>query len=186
VSIVKRVVAKRGVVLAVAVAVLLLVAAIGSSRSNAVGKTVRTALATQPDADPALSNGGPVEPPAAKSVEAMHVASIDAKPQPSAALAEPALMGKLRDLGDSAPLISLALAREGNQRFPDSPNAAERAWWVCKSLVNLADFTEARQEARTMVLRYPGTSFALDIERHLLINPGGPPDSPADGSDPAP
>ena len=102
-------------------------------------------------------------------------------PAPTAAptLDEPSLMNTLRQLGDSTPLYSLQMAREGNARFPDSPDAAERAWYICRSLVNLENFYDAREEARSMVAQYPGTSWADDIERHLLTNPldlpGDPP-----------
>ena len=80
-------------------------------------------------------------------------------------------MERLRGLeGADAPLI-LRLAREGNARFPDSPDAAERAYMVVKSLASMQRFSEAKDEAQTMVNRYPGTSFAQDVQRHLLSNP---------------
>jgi hypothetical protein len=89
------------------------------------------------------------------------------------------VMAALREAGDSSPLFSLELARDAIRRFPNSPNAAERAWYICKSLVNLGRFREARDEARSMVATYAGTAWALDVERHLLVNPldlpGDPP-----------
>ena len=88
-------------------------------------------------------------------------------------------MSELRELGDSAPEYSLALAREGNARFATSPEAAERAWYVCKSLVNLQDFHAARDEAQAMVQRYANTSWANDVARHLLVNPLDLPSQPA-------
>src|SRR4051794_4036672 len=51
----------------------------------------------------------------------------------ASALAEPEIMSELRELGDGSPEYSLAIARQGNARFPNSPDAAERAWYVCKS-----------------------------------------------------
>jgi hypothetical protein len=176
---------KRGLF---AVTVLaLIVGSFGYIRSRADEKTARKAAPAELVADD-VSNPTDIpapRPPAAEPAEQVRVASVQA-PQPAPGLAEPALMSKLRDVADSAPLVALALAREGNQRFPDSPDAPERAWWVCKSLVNLTDFDEARVEARAMVLRYPGTPFTLDIERHLLINPGGPPESPPEDTEPTP
>jgi len=86
-------------------------------------------------------------------------------------LDEPLLMARLRALGESAPLDSIALARQGNERFPESSDAPERAWRVAKSLVNLGRFHEARDEAQAMVTRYPGTPWTLDVERHLLVHP---------------
>jgi len=88
-------------------------------------------------------------------------------------------MHALRALGDSDPQRSLQLAREAEQGYPDSPDAAERAWYVCKSLVNLERFTDARHEAKRMVDKYSDTSWAADVARHLLVNPPGLPDDPA-------
>lgn len=98
---------------------------------------------------------------------------------PTVALAtEPALMQTLRALGDSDPQRSLQLASEAERRFPDSPDAPERAWYVCKSLVNLERFSDARHEAKLMVEKYAGTSWASDVARHLLVNPPGMPGDP--------
>lgn len=80
-------------------------------------------------------------------------------------------MEKLRALGATDPPQTIALARDGNKRFPDSADAPERAWMVVKSLTNMENFKEARDEAEVMVKQYPGTSWALDVQRHLLSNP---------------
>jgi hypothetical protein len=103
----------------------------------------------QPPASPA-----PVAPRAAQAV-----------------MGEASLMAKLRELGQSAPAQTLDLARAGNARFPGSPDAPERAWFVVRSLANLQRFHEARDEARIMKEKYPGTSWALDAEQHLLLYP---------------
>lgn len=84
---------------------------------------------------------------------------------------EASLMAELRELGASDPSRALALAREGNRRFPASPDAAERSWTICKSLAALGRFSEAQQEARRTVEQYPGTSWASDVRRHLLTQP---------------
>lgn len=73
------------------------------------------------------------------------------------------------------PTLALRLARAGNQRFPASPEAAERAWIVVKSLTDMGAFDEARVEARAMVDRYRHSSWALDVARHVLSHPPGPP-----------
>jgi hypothetical protein len=52
------------------------------------------------------------------------------------------------------------LAREANDSFPNSQDAAERAWIIVKSLDNLKRFHEGQAEARIMVERYRGTSWA--------------------------
>jgi len=84
---------------------------------------------------------------------------------------EAGLMSELRSLGPNDSERSLDLAREGNARFPTTAAAPERARIVVKSLVGLGRFHEARDEARRMVLAYPRTPEALDVERHLLVYP---------------
>lgn len=86
-------------------------------------------------------------------------------------LDEAQLMAQLRALAGTNSPLTLQLAREGNIRFPDSPDAPERAWMVVKSLANLERFKDAHDEAAIMVKRYPGTSWSLDVQRHLLSNP---------------
>jgi hypothetical protein len=81
------------------------------------------------------------------------------------------IMAKLHVLAQTDPEASLELAREGNARFPDSPDAPERGWIVVKSLTNMRRFDEARDEAKIMVARYRGTSWATDVERHVLVHP---------------
>lgn len=106
------------------------------------------------------------------------VASASSPPvttPPTEALTEPDLMAKLRDLGATAPLLTLQLAREGNQRFANSSDAAERTWYVVKSLSDLGRHDEAREEARKMVELFPRNRFTSDVVRHTLIHPPGPP-----------
>jgi len=83
-------------------------------------------------------------------------------------LDEPALLSKLRDLGMSDPLLSLTLARQGVQRFANSPNAPEFEWNAVKALFNMQRIDEAKQEAENLVWRYPNSDFTRDVERHLL------------------
>jgi hypothetical protein len=80
-------------------------------------------------------------------------------------------MTRLHELGQTDPEASLALAREGNARFPDSPDAPERGWIVVKALTNMRRFDDAHAEAEVMVSKYRGTSWAADVERHVLVHP---------------
>ena len=80
-------------------------------------------------------------------------------------------MTQLRDLSGSNPDLSLRLAREGNHRFKDSPDEAERWWYVVRSLMNLSRQDEARAEARILIDRYPASDWAQDVHRHLFVNP---------------
>jgi hypothetical protein len=84
---------------------------------------------------------------------------------------EALLMTKLRDLASLDLELSLKLAREGNDLYPDSPDAVERAWFICKSLTGLGRSEEARAEALKMVEKYPGTSFTNDVQRHVIFAP---------------
>ena len=80
-------------------------------------------------------------------------------------------MSELRSLGASDPARALSLAREANRRFPNSADAAERSWTICKSLAALGRAAEARVEAQRMVEQYPGTEWANDVRHHLLTQP---------------
>ncbi|HEX4336386.1 MAG TPA: hypothetical protein VH062_10770 [Polyangiaceae bacterium] len=123
----------------------------------------------------AHAHGSELRPAADEIVKAEVQAASPSKPSPvsqrKSFLDEPALMATLRRLESKDASISLRLAREGNARFPDGADAAERAWIVVKSLDTLRRFHEGRDEAELMVSRYPGTSWALDVERHTLIYP---------------
>jgi hypothetical protein len=86
-------------------------------------------------------------------------------------MTEAALLGKLHDLAASDPALSLRVAKEALARFPDRPDAPEFEWYVVRSLSNLARFDEARDEAHSMIKKYPGTSWSGDVQRHVLSNP---------------
>jgi hypothetical protein len=83
-------------------------------------------------------------------------------------------MTHLRAIQDSDPAQALVLARDGNARFPESADAAERAEIVVKSLALLGKPSEARREAEAMVNRYPGTPWALEVEKHTGAHPHRP------------
>lgn len=89
---------------------------------------------------------------------------------------EPALMAALDELGETDPELSLRWAREGEARYSGSEAAPQRAWILVKSLANLGRLEEAREEARVFVEKYRDTPQALDLERHLLVHPFGPPE----------
>jgi hypothetical protein len=148
-----------------------------SVRAAPVGGTASPAPVTQPR-EPLVERRAPADLAQPTVTAAVR--------EPSAPLDERSIMNTLRELGDSVPERSLKLAREGNERFPNSLDAAERGWYICKSLVNLEDFYDAREEARAMVAKYPGTEWATDVQRHLLVNPLDLPGDPPPSSEPAP
>ncbi|WP_438007631.1 hypothetical protein WME89_02175 [Sorangium sp. So ce321] len=125
---------------------------------------------------PTATAKAPPEPEAPPATEATAGGAL-ARPQrpgPSggpAPVDEPSLMARLRALGDSDPALALELARQGNQLFPGSSDAAERAAVAVKSLVLQGQMAEARSEAQAMVDRYPHTRWALSIQRHMNVRP---------------
>ena len=80
-------------------------------------------------------------------------------------------MENLRELRGSDPNLALRLAREGNDRFKDSASAAERGWFIVKSLSDLGRHDEAQLEGRALVDKYRDTPWAEDVYRHLFVNP---------------
>lgn len=80
-------------------------------------------------------------------------------------------MQQLRALTATNPARALELARAGQERFPESPYAAERAGRIVKSLALLGRASEARGEAERMVNRYAGTAWALEVEQHTGAHP---------------
>jgi hypothetical protein len=91
---------------------------------------------------------------------------------------EASLLEQLHTLAGSNPELSLKLAREAVNRFPDSPDAPEFEWNVVKALFNLRRLDDAEAEARVMVSKYPDSSFTGDVVHHLLHHPPNPSDLP--------
>jgi hypothetical protein len=71
------------------------------------------------------------------------------------------------------PATALRLAREGNERFPQSAGTPERNWYEARALVELQRFDEAVRVARAMVERHPTAEWTADVQRHLLTHPLG-------------
>lgn len=86
-------------------------------------------------------------------------------PSPVAPMYEGALMAELRAFKDSDPEFAIERAREGNQRFPGSPDAAERSSILIHALANAGKASEARGEAEDMVNKYPDSEWVREIER---------------------
>jgi hypothetical protein len=123
-----------------------------------------TPLAAAPPSAPAP------EPPPITATSPSHSAAAQT-PADTSALDEPRLMAKLRELRSSDPNLTLQLARQGTQRFKNSPDAAERAWFVVKALSDLGRHDEARLEGRALLDEYHDTPWAEDVYRHLFVNP---------------
>lgn len=74
-------------------------------------------------------------------------------------------MARLREAATSEPALAVKLAREGNRRFPSSPDAPERASILIHALGGLGQSMEARGEAEKMVNDYPDSAWVREIER---------------------
>jgi hypothetical protein len=90
-------------------------------------------------------------------------------------------MTRLRAVASSNPTEALELARQGNSRFPDSPDAPERTTILIHALSALDRPSEARGEAEDMVNHYPDSPWVRDVEvftgahrhRDVILEPDG-------------
>ena len=80
-------------------------------------------------------------------------------------------MTELREVGLRDPARSLRLAREGDVRFPASPDEAERGWYEVRALVDLKRTDEAVARARALFEKHPESPFAIDVAKHMLTHP---------------
>jgi hypothetical protein len=160
---------------AIALAVVLVVVASRVKRSvPAPSETQEPIVAATPPAPGEVAKLPPPLPAAAAEPRVRIATKRDAdKP-----LDETSLMTKLHDLAASDPSLSLRVAKEALERFPDSPSAPEFNWNVVKALFNMGRLEEAQEEARAMIAKYPGDSFAADVDHHLLNHPPNPADVP--------
>jgi hypothetical protein len=159
-----------------ALAVLLIVFASRDRRSGpAPIETQNPIAATTPPA-PSEPPAKPLPVPAALATGSRLRTAT--KPDAEKPLDETSLMTKLHDLAASDPPLSLTVAKEALDRFPDSPNAPEFNWNLVKALFNMGRSEEAREEARVMIAKYPGNDFAGDVDHHLLNHPPNPTDIP--------
>jgi hypothetical protein len=99
----------------------------------------------------------------------------------SAPLSESVLMARLRNVAGSNFPLAVELARAGNGRFPDSPNAPERASILIHALAAEGLARDARGEAEYAVNHYPDSSWVQELERftgahrhrNLILTDGG-------------
>jgi hypothetical protein len=133
-----------------------------------------------------------VAPPPAPSPPAPHPPGPDQSPSTTAPpppagseaarpLNEAVLMARLRGVAGSNFPLAVELARAGNRRFPDSPDAPERASILVHALAAQGMAKEARGEAEYAVNHYPDSSWVQEIEgftgahrhRNLILTDGG-------------
>ena len=81
---------------------------------------------------------------------------------------EQSLMQQIRAQVKSDPQLAEALAREGRQRFADSPDADERDALLVDALINQQRIGSARSETYYYFDHHPGGRFA----EHLFVMTG--------------
>ena len=112
-----------------------------------------------------------------REMQAAAVSSAGSKPdsnptgEDAPADEDEAFMVKLRGLWFDNPEEGLKMATEAEQRFKDTPRAAECAWIAVRCVVEMGDFPKARTMAEKMQETYPQTHWSLDVKRHLLVRP---------------
>jgi hypothetical protein len=131
-------------------------------------------------------------PPQSPSPPAPHSTGSDGSPAPKSApppagsetaatLKESVLMARLRSVAGSNFPLAVELARAGNRRFPDSPDAPERASILVHALAAQGMARDARGEAEYAVNHYPDSSWVQEMEgftgahrhRNLILTDGG-------------
>ena len=160
---------RRSLLLAAAAAMI--VAAVGLWLHRSADQPTNPSDVSAPAlaATPAPPPPAPVAAPAAP-VPPAHPAPSTAV-QPTTPLTDADNIRRLRELGTSDPARALQLAREGIARYPQSPDAAERTWFLVRALSASGHGDEARAEARRMAAAYPDASFTSDVVRHVLAMP---------------
>ena len=83
-------------------------------------------------------------------------------------LDEPTLMRQVRAHVKDNPPLAEALAREGRQRFADSPDSDERDAFLVDALINQQEIGAARSETYYYFDHHPGGRFG----EHLFIMTG--------------
>lgn len=104
------------------------------------------AVLTGPDADPPRLDSDP--------------SPGEAKDAGRLVLDEQTLMQQIRDTVRTKPKLAEALAREGRERFPDSPDADERDTLLVSAVFNQHQLDRARIETFYYFKHHPGGHFS--------------------------
>jgi len=157
------------------------------------GKSADEAAAEKPAAEapaaaPAPSPApAPAPPPStAPAAAAPNAAPAAAAPSAQveatvARMNEAVLMAHLREVARTDSAQTVEIARAGNKRFPDSPDAPERYSILIHALVTQNQLSEARGEAEYMVNHFPDSQWVRGIEgftgahrhRNIRVNDAG-------------
>jgi len=157
---------------------------------NAWSERKEHAAATKaavPTPTPAAPPAPPVPAPAPGPVAAAQNTPPPAPPPSVSAetavarMNEAVLMARLREVAQSDPAQAIELARAGNKKYPDSPDAPERASILIHALVTQDQLSDGRAEAEYMVNHYPDSKWVREIEgftgahrhRNIRVNDAG-------------
>lgn len=80
-------------------------------------------------------------------------------------------MSELRAEVDARPEAALALAEDGERRFPSGPYAEERAWLKMRALVHLGRIGIARDAASRFFEQHPDSPLARYVFRLTGVRP---------------
>jgi len=179
----------KGRLIAIAVGAVALAAAIAvwrglSADETSAGKQPAPAPAA---AEPAVPSPAPAAaPPSAPAAAAQNAPPDAAAPSARveatvARMNEGVLMAHLREVARTDSAQTIEIARAGNKRFPDSPDAPERYSILIHALITQDKLSEGRAEAEYMVNHFPDSSWVRDIEgftgahrhRNIRVNDAG-------------
>lgn len=158
----RRPVVSRRVLLAAAAAMAIAFALVAvQTGAGAPARSAPSPLAA-PSAAPAAP--APAAPVASAAAAAASVA-------PPATANEQELMDRLRSEVDSDPRTAIAVADDGERRFPSSRVADERAFLRMRGLVHLGEIGIARDAARQFFERHPDSPLARQVFRLTGMRP---------------
>jgi len=177
-------IAVGALVLAIVIAVWHGLSADESDAAKRAASAPPAAPETAPPAPP--SPPPPAAPPSGPAAAAQNAPPDAAVPAPNvqAAIArmnEAVLMAHLREVARSDSAQAIEIARAGNKKFPDSPDAPERTSILIHALITQDKLSEGRAEAEYMVNHYPDSKWVRDIEgftgahrhRNIRVNDAG-------------
>jgi hypothetical protein len=173
---------------AIAIGALIIAIAIAGWRALSSNETSDEKTATEaPAAPPAPALPAPPAQSASPPAAAAQNAAPDAA-APSARVEamvsrmnEGVLMAHLREVARTDSAQTIEIARAGNKRFPDSPDAPERYSILIHALITQNQLSEGRAEAEYMVNHFPDSQWVRDIEgftgahrhRNIRVNDAG-------------
>jgi hypothetical protein len=156
-----------------------------SEEEQQAEKEAAARMQTAPPSAPAQPPA-PAPPPPGPTAAAQNAPPPAPTPSVSAEAAvarmnEAVLMARLRELAATDSAQAIELARAGNKKFPDSPDAPERESILIHALVTQNQLSDARAEAEYMVNHYPDSTWVRQIEgftgahrhRNIRLNDAG-------------